>query len=461
MCEDDSTERRRISVVGVLGDRWDALGERAVARVAEAELVGGGARLLRSLDGAAARGLLGSPRRGRGVDAPKVDLVLGIDHLVSELERARCRACVLASGDPGFFGIVRKLGARLGAGRLEVHPGPSSVAVAFARLGLPWDDVAVVSAHGRPLGAAADAARRALGRGARAAVLCSPGQPPEAVATAVGDVAAEGVVCSRLGCDDESVTRLSLSEIAAGRWDGLSVLVLEPARPAGGTRSLCWERMEPPAGTSVVTPAGTPVGAPAVGAGSPTPQASLRWGLADTGFAHRDGMVTKAEVRAVVLSKLGLPSGPDPVMWDVGAGSGSVGIEWARLAPSGRVIAIERDPAGAARIAANASAHGVEVGVVVGEAPEALGGLPTPAAVFVGGGGLAVLDAVLVAAPPGTPVVAAYASLDHAAQGGNRLGSLTQVAAARGVQLPGGHWRLEGTNPVFVAWGSAPGERDT
>src|SRR5690606_29443652 len=105
---------------------------------------------------------------------------------VAARQRAGRRVCVLASGDPGFFGIVRALGERLGADRLAVHPAPSSVAMAFARLGLSWDDAAVVSAHGRPLDAAVAAVVSAAhtGAGGKVAVLTSPDNPPEAVGKA-------------------------------------------------------------------------------------------------------------------------------------------------------------------------------------------------------------------------------------------------------------------------------------
>jgi precorrin-6Y C5,15-methyltransferase (decarboxylating) len=162
-------------------------------------------------------------------------------------------------------------------------------------------------------------------------------------------------------------------------------------------------------------------------------------------------MVTKAEVRAVALGKLALPA--TGVLWDVGAGSGSVAVECAALRPGLRVIAVERDPDQAGRVRANAAAHGVEVEVVEGSAPGALAGLPAPDRAFVGGGGLGVLDAVLGALSPGGRVVATFAAVDRAAAAGARLGRLVQVGVARGQVLPDGGMRLAAENPVFVAWG--------
>ena len=318
------------------------------------------------------------------------------------------RVCVLASGDPGFFGIVRALAERFGPAALDVRPAPSSVSLAFARLGLPWDDAVVVSAHGRPLRAAA---RRAAAV-SKAAVLTSPDSPPEALGKellVLGARHRRAVVCSQLGSAAESVADTDLAGLAAGTWDPVSVVVLLDSAPTA------------------------PV---------------LAWGAPEHEFAHRDGMITKSEVRAVALGKLGLP--PAGVLWDVGAGSGSVAIECARLCPGLRVFAVDRD---VQRLQANVTAHGVRVDVVEGEAPAALAALPDPDRAFVGGGGLDVLDAVLARLTPGGRVVAAFAALDRAAVAAQRLGHLVQVGVSRGAVLPDGGIRLAAENPVFVAWG--------
>ncbi|HZT65497.1 MAG TPA: precorrin-6y C5,15-methyltransferase (decarboxylating) subunit CbiE [Acidimicrobiales bacterium] len=321
--------------------------------------------------------------------------------------------CVLASGDPGFFGFLRPLASRLGPERLEVHPAVSAVAAAFARVGLPWDDAVVVSAHGRPLD---DAVNRAA-TAAKVAVLTSPDNPPEALGKALVTAGGPGhrvVVCSRLGADDESVTDADLDELAAGGWDPLSVVLLLGSEPV---------------------------------AGGPT----LAWGLPVDRFEHRSSMITKAEVRAVALGKLGLP--PTGVLWDVGAGSGSVAIEASRLAPGLEVYAVERDRQQAERAGRNASAHGASVRVVNAEAPAGLAGLPDPDRVFVGGGGVVVLEAALARLRPGGRIVATYAAVDRAAAAAHSLGHVVQVAVSRGEHLPDGGIRLAADNPVFVAWG--------
>jgi precorrin-6Y C5,15-methyltransferase (decarboxylating) len=334
------------------------------------------------------------------------------------------RVCVLASGDPGFFGIVRALGERLGPGRLAVHPAPSSVAMAFARLGLSWDDATVVSAHGRPLEAAV-AAMAAARRAGKVAVLTSPDNPPEAVGKALraggyGDDVDEVAVVSRIGDAAERVQRLDLDALADGSFDPMSVVIVLAS-------------------------------AAAIRAGGP----GLAWGLPEDEFAHRGGMITKAEVRAVALGKLALP--PAGVLWDVGAGSGSVAIECARLAPGLDVVAIDRDPEQAARIRTNAAAHGVSVTVVEGEAPAAFERVPDPDRVFVGGGGLDVLDAVLARLRPGGVVVANYTLVDRAVAAYGRLGNLVQLSVSRASNIGTLGFRLAPENPVFVVWGPAAG----
>jgi precorrin-6Y C5,15-methyltransferase (decarboxylating) len=336
-----------------------------------------------------------------------------LDRVLAVIDTARGTVCVLASGDPGFFGIVRVLASRFSPDALEVHPAPSSVSLAFARLGMPWDDAAVVSAHGRPLGDAAEAVAGAR----KAAVLAGPDAPPEALGKellALGSAPASVAVCSRLGLDGETVTRTDLTELARSTWDPLSVVVL-------------WR--------------GDPV----------APSAGLSWGRPEQLFRHRAGMVTKAPVRAVALGKLDLP--PNGVLWDVGAGSGSVGIECAGLAPGLRVFAIERRADDATRIRANAHAMGTAISVVEGEAPGALAGLPDPDRVFVGGGGVAIIRSALGRLRPGGRVVATFAAFDRAAEAAEMLGQVVQISASRGERMADGGWRLVADNPVFIVWG--------
>jgi precorrin-6Y C5,15-methyltransferase (decarboxylating) len=304
--------------------------------------------------------------------------------------------------------------ARFGPEVLEIHPAPSSVAMAFARAGINWDDAVVVSAHGRPLESAVEVVLAQH----KVAVLTAPDQPPEALGRALLEADCgprRETVCARLGHDDEAITRTDLPGLAGGSFPPLSVVVLRSPGALDGD-------------------------------GAPT----LAWGRPDDLYDHRAGMVTKAEVRAVALGKLALPA--TGVMWDVGAGSGSVAIECVRLAPGLRVFAVERRSDDIGRLRKNSRGTGVVV--VEGEAPEALAELPDPDRVFVGGGGLNVLESVMGRLRPDGVVVATYAALDRAAAAASRLGHVVQVAVSRGVPLGGsGALRLAAENPVFVCWG--------
>jgi precorrin-6Y C5,15-methyltransferase (decarboxylating) len=393
----DGGGRRRITVLGI-GHGATERGGPLAECVAAADLVVGGRRHLEAVGANGASVVIG------GDLGPVLDAIAAADGQV----------CVLASGDPGFFGIVRALAERFGPDTLDVHPAPSSVAVAFARLGLPWDDALVVSAHGRPV----EAAAREVAVATKGAVLTSPDSPPQAVGRELLALGSRhrAVVCSRLGEHDEAVEAVHLEALATGRWDPCSVVVLLAPESEGV------------AGEKV-----------------------LAWGRPAERFAHRRGLVTKGEVRAVALGKLGVPAAG--VLWDVGAGSGSVAVECASLAPNLSVIAVEQDPEACDRIRANASAWGVVLDVVAGRAPAALAGLPDPDRVFVGGGGLDVLDEVLTRLRPGGRVVATYAALDRAASAFDRLGHLCQVNVSRGERLPDGGLRLVAANPVFVVWG--------
>jgi precorrin-6Y C5,15-methyltransferase (decarboxylating) len=259
-------------------------------------------------------------------------------------------------------------------------------------------------------------------------VLTSPENPPQAVAAALlaagAPVGPEGsaVVASRLAEQDEALTFTDLAKIAEGAFDPMSVLVLTGRSTQGAARSLAW-------------------------------------GLPEADFDHASGMITKAEVRAVALGKLDLPA--HGVLWDVGAGSGSVGIECARLRPGLEVFAVERDPVQAERIRVNAARHGVRFPVIEGVAPDALTGLPDPDRVFVGGGGIAVLDAALGRLRPTGVVVATYAAMDRAATAASRLGNLVELVISRGVVAGGAGVRLRAENPVFVCWGPVSAAEET
>jgi precorrin-6Y C5,15-methyltransferase (decarboxylating) len=189
------------------------------------------------------------------------------------------------------------------------------------------------------------------------------------------------------------------------------------------------------------------------------PPAPAGWALPEQDFAHRDSMVTKFEVRALALARLGPRTGE--LVWDIGAGSGSVGVECARFGAA--VVAVERDPLGADRVRTNAAAHGVDVQVVTGAAPSVLAELPDPDAVFVGGGG-SDLAAIVSACATRVRrcVVVTLAALDRVPEVRLALtdaGLVTDgvlLQSSRLAPLPGDVMRLAATNPVFVLWGTRP-----
>jgi precorrin-6Y C5,15-methyltransferase (decarboxylating) len=189
-------------------------------------------------------------------------------------------------------------------------------------------------------------------------------------------------------------------------------------------------------------------------------EGTVGWALAEEEFDSRDAVMTKAEVRALALARLG--PGPGMLVWDVGAGSGSVGIECGRFGAA--VIAVERDALRCERVRANATRHGVDVRVVPGEAPGALGRLPDPDAVFVGGGGPEVVAAVAARHP--ARIVVALAAMERAGLAIAALGAAGYAAdgalvqAARFAPLPSGVHRLAAINPVFLVWGALPGITD-
>ncbi|GAB2884942.1 bifunctional cobalt-precorrin-7 (C(5))-methyltransferase/cobalt-precorrin-6B (C(15))-methyltransferase [Streptomyces deserti] len=332
---------------------------------------------------------------------------------------------VLASGDPGFFGIVRALAERFGPERLDVRPGVSSVAAAFARVGLPWDDAVVVSAHGRDLRTAVNLCRARP----KVAVLTGPGAGPAELGAALTSYERVLVVASALGSADERVERVTPAE-AAGRDWGTAVSVvmcLDESRALGPVRT-------------VAGAGGQPAG----------------WALDEAEFAHRDSMITKFEVRALALARLGPRLGD--LVWDVGAGSGSVAVECARLGAT--VTAVEKTADGVERIRANAAAHGVDVHVVHGAAPSVLSDLDDPDAVFVGGGGQELPAVVTACARRARrAVVVAMAALDRvpaaraALTGAGFACDGVLLQSSRLAPLPGDVTRLAATNPVFLLWG--------
>lgn len=323
-----------IDVVGIGADGWEGLSAQARDAVAAAEVLLGSERQLALVpDSAAKRVPWPTPL------LPQLDALLA--------EHAGQRVCVLASGDPLLSGIGTTLIRRLGAERVRVLPAVSSVTLARARLGWSFEETEVISAVGRNVHRLA----RALTPGARLLVLSADGSTPGRVAdvlTARGYGASRLTVLADLGTAEEARVESTASAWPGGDSPPLNVVAIDCRADAG------------------------------------TPLLPVVAGLPDDAFEH-DGQLTKRDLRASALARLAPV--PGQLLWDVGAGAGSVGIEWLRAHPSTRAVAFERDPQRAERITRNAERLGVpELAVVVGAAPGVLERDEAPDAIFVGGG---------------------------------------------------------------------------
>ncbi len=375
-----------------------------------------------------------APSPVRATSGPRiVELTGDLGPALAELAAASGPSVVLASGDPGFFGVVRALAERFGRHRLEVLPSVSAVAAAFAAAGLPWDDALVVTAHGRDPKPAVNACLAHP----KVAVLTQPGFGPAELAERLGGSGRRLLVAERLGEPDQRVVEGEPAAIQAARWaDPNVVLVLDERRAVPVGKGGAW----------------------------PSRRTPVHWALPEAAFEHRDGMITKSEVRALVLARLG--PGVGDLVWDVGAGSGSVGIECARLGAA--VIAVDRDPLACKLVAANAARHGVAVRVVDGTAPDALAALPAPDGVFVGGSGGALEPILRLVAGSArrTVVVALTGAGGHARPERVLLAARSLASAGMDVQtvrlqasrfeLTAGHRESLATNPVYLVSGGRP-----
>ena len=351
-----------LSVVGIGEDGLDGLISKARGLIDEAEVLVGGERHLSKVP-------LGGEQR--------IDWDGDFDAAFDKIEKMKDRrVVVLASGDPLHYGVGANIVRRFGADQVNVIPAPGAFSLVAADLGWPLADVKCLTVHGRAL----EAVTLYLTPGRRLLVLSWDGETPEKLAgllTARGFGPSRITVLGNLGGDDETRT-----EGTAEKWTGETVPDLNTIA------------VECVAGDGADVLSRVP-------------------GLPDDAFEH-DGLITKREVRAATLARL-MPL-PGQTLWDVGAGSGAVAIEWLRAEPSAKAFAVERDPKRAAVIARNAANLGVpELKIVEGEAPGILSGIETvPDAVFVGGGvsvpGL--LEACWDALSPGGRLVANGVTLE-------------------------------------------------
>jgi precorrin-6Y C5,15-methyltransferase (decarboxylating) len=276
-------------------------------------------------------------------------------HLRAQLEELQSRRegkkiALLASGDPGFFGVSNTLVKLLGHSEVRIYPGLSSLQVAFARVSMPWHDAVLTSVHARPIIELIGLARRH----AKIGILTDPRNNPAVVSSqllAAGIPDCRAIVCENLGLPNEKITDSSLSLISKQSFAPLNVMILVQDPKA---LSHCKSR-------------------------------------SDDAYEHQSGLITKRDVRLIALDRLELT--PNSIAWDIGAGSGAVAIEMAELAWQGQVFAIEKSPIQIEFIRRNKSRFGaLNLNIIPGEAPQALTGLPLPQAVFIGGSGGKIVE---------------------------------------------------------------------
>lgn len=409
-----ATAMSRIHIIGIGSDGLAGLTARAREILLSADLVLGSDQSLEML------GEIKGERHAVGSDLSTTVRLL-------ESNLGKKRMAVAASGDPLFYGVARYLCDRLGADHFEVLPHVSSMQLAFARIKQSWEEAYLTNLANHPLETVLDRIRVAETVG----LFTTEKESPPVVARTL---LARGLdyfwmyVCENLGAPDERVSQGELADIQDMEFAPLNVVILKrkPGRPDLRSR----------------------------------PNRFRRFGNADDVFAQsrpKSGLITQSEVRAIALAQLDIQ--PGAIVWDIGAGSGSVALEAAQLSDPGMVYAIEQEVADYHLIVANAHTFGARnVTAVLGVAPAVFAGLPAPDAIFVGGTGREVarlLDAAHQALKPGGTLVAHVATLESlgAVYGFLKsLGASVQVLMvnlARGIeQLE--TLRFDAVNPTFL-----------
>ncbi|RDU96889.1 precorrin-6y C5,15-methyltransferase (decarboxylating) subunit CbiE [Trinickia dinghuensis] len=379
-----------LTVVGIGEDGFFGLGRAARRALLDASIVFGGDRHL---------AMLPARIRARRESWPKPFDIAAIEGYRGT------PVCVLASGDPMLFGVGATLARSIAPLEMHMIPGPSSLSLAAARLGWPLQDISIVSLVGRPLATLNSHVRE----GARVLVLSRDGTSPFEIAALLSE---RGYGATSMNVfENLGGTRERRIDAKAETWQEEAVGALNIVA------------LECRAGTD---------------AGTSLPSTN---GLPDSAFLN-DGQLTKRDVRAVTLARLA--PAPGALLWDIGAGCGSIGIEWMRSHPACKAIAIESNPRRQAFIAHNRDALGVPgLQLIEGRAPDALSGLPVPDAIFIGGGVTVpgVLEACWSSLREGGRLVANAVTLQGEAalvDWRNRHGgTLTRIAISEAAPLGG------------------------
>ncbi|MCX8144960.1 MAG: precorrin-6y C5,15-methyltransferase (decarboxylating) subunit CbiE [Azovibrio sp.] len=424
---------KRIHILGILDDGWEGLNARARALLAEADLVIGVGRTLERV-----RPHLAAHAAVRDMDGALTQAPTW----AAAAQAAGQAVVVLATGDPLCHGIGSYLIDKLGGAALEIVPALSTLQLAFARWQKPWQDVRIASCHGQDAGE------------------WQPGAPPEHGLYALMRAIALNPRVFAFTSPANDPARLARALLAAGYG-----AVTPPPRLCIASRLLhADEAIHIDLTLAEVANLACP--APAVVLVEHTPRLGPAFGLEDSAYAQRTpekGLITKQEARALSLAKLALQ--PDARVWDIGAGSGSVGLECARLAPFGHVWAIEKNAADAALARANSLRLGIgNYTLVEGKAPAGLADWPDPDAVFIGGSGGELPELIALALArlrPGGRLVMNFVTLENLSTALQVLASqsavwdVVQLQASRSQPILHMH-RLAAQNPVWVVTAIKP-----
>ncbi|MFF2962761.1 precorrin-6y C5,15-methyltransferase (decarboxylating) subunit CbiE [Streptomyces sp. NPDC057963] len=396
----------RVTVIG-----WDGspLTGAATAALSAATLVAGAAHHL---------ALPEVPAHAERIRLGSIDLA------ARRIAGHRGSAVVLADGDPGFFGVVRSLRAPEHGLEVEVVPAVSSVATAFARAGMPWEDAQIVVAHPRTLRRAVNVCRAHH----KVAVLTSPGAGPAELALLLEGVHRTFVICEELGTTREQVSVVTSEKAADHVWRDPNVVIV-----IGGGHE--------PQATGAWIAGRHPHGV----RGWALPPAAYPGGPTDAGDESGEG--GSPGLRAAQLARLGPRTGD--LLWDIGSGSGALAVEAARFGAA--VLAVDSDPAACARTAAAARSFGVQLQVVEGRAPHVLERLPEPDIVRIGGGGVPVATAVTERRPE--RIVTHASTRDEAEALGAALagnGYAVRCSLLQSVELDTAVWSERERSVVFL-----------
>jgi len=412
-------KQSKITIVGVGDDGSPGLSQQAIEVIQRASTLFGSSTLLERFPN------FQGEKRALGSD---------LDRLATELENAPIGSVVLASGDPLFYGTARFLCERLGKETFEVIPHVSSMQLAFARVKESWDEAYLANVANQPLERILERIRTTE----KAGVFTSEQVPPSRIAElliAKGVYYFTAYVCENLGAPDERVTKLELRDLVQQKFAPLNVLVLLRHNGTPDQQILTKNRRI--------------------------------FGNPDEFFKQsrpKRGLLTTSEVRAIALSEMNLRA--DSIVWDIGAGSGSVAIEAALLASQGKVYAIEMDAEDYGLMLENAKTFGVEnlVGVL-DEAPKAWETLPDPHSIFVGGTGRAVASLVQACWPrlqPSGTLVVNMMSIEYVSELQQYLirelglePQLWMVQISKGTYQLEKH-RFETSNPSFLMKATKP-----